>query len=346
MRRLLPLAAALLAAAPATAAAQTDPTQGVRVCIVDTGINATHKEFAPGQLVGFWNFTDATARGALQAFDPKHPPADGNGHGTLTASMAVGLNADPAKTRSFAPGFRFAAAKVVTDSGSVSGDIAAAIRWCTDVIGAQVINISIGTIVPVSYASQVAWADDYSALSYARSKGVLVTVANGNGTGNLGLVPGDGASSNYGMSADVLSVGASGTGGATVSYQPEVAAQYSITGPVHNNSEGYRNAGGTSFSSPLVGGFAARLVAEARSAGRDLKADALETLVKSAARDTEMPPFWEGYGVVDAAQLAGALAAAREGRLVARPSPDPSATYVEQVAGTQRSLHRGELPGG
>ena len=293
MRRLLLLAAALAAAAPAAADAQTDPTQGVRVCIVDTGINAAHKEFAPGQLVGFWNFTDPAPRGqATKAFDPKHPPADGNGHGTLTASMAVGLNAVPAKTKSFAPGFRFASAQVVTPAGSVSGDIAGAIRWCTDVIGAQVINISIGTIVPVSYASQIAWAADYEALAYARSKGVLVTVANGNGTGNLGLVPGDGASSNYAMSADTLAVGASGAQAATVSYQPEVAAQYSITGPVHDNPDDYRTAGGTSFSSPLTAGFAARLVAEARSVGRDLKADALEALVKSAARDTAIPPFW------------------------------------------------------
>ena len=345
MRRVLPLVAVLLAAVPAIASAQIDPTYGVRVCVVDSGVNAAHKEFAAGQLVGFWNFTDASRR-TVGAFDPKYKPADGNGHGTLTASMAVGLNADPRKTKSFAPGFPFAAAQVSTPDGTVSGDIAGAVRWCVDTITASVINISIGSIVPLSVAGDLLSGEVYDAIAYARSKGVLVTVANGNGTGNLGLVPGDGASSNFSMSLDVLAVGASGLSGATVSYQPEVAAQYLVTGPVHNNTTGYENTGGTSFSAPLVAGFAARLIAEARSAGRDLTAGPLEALVKSAAGDTELPPIWEGYGVIDAARLAGALAAAREGRLVARPDPDVSAMYVEDVAGTQRRLHRGEFPPG
>jgi hypothetical protein len=238
---------------------------------VDSGINAKHQEFAPDQLVGYWDFTDPAARPA-GAFDPKHQPADDNGHGTLTSSMAVRLNKSAQKTPSSAPGFKFAMADVVTGSGSVSGDIAGGIRWCVDTIKADV-NISIGTIVPNPVLSRQIWAADYAALRYAREKGVLTTVANGNGTGNLGLVPGDGASSNYGSSLAVLAVGASGTQGALVSYQPEVAAQYSITGPENEGTNGYVDSGGTSFSSPLTGGFAARLIAEARSVGKTLKAD-------------------------------------------------------------------------
>lgn len=343
MPRIAATALAVLALLPAAAAvAQEDPTQGVRVCVVDTGINAAHQEFAPDQLVGFFDFSAGKPKPG-QAWDPRKKPYDPNGHGTLTAAMAVGRGVSPQATKSFAPGFRLASAKVADDEGSIVGDIGAAVRWCTDTIGAQVINISIGSIVSLSVVGQLLWAGDYEALAYARSKGVLVTVANGNGTGNLGLVPGDGASSNYGSSGDVLAVGASGTQAATVSYQPEVAAQFSITGPDNEGTDKYVGASGTSFSSPLTAGFAARLVAEARSAGRALAGDGLEALVKSAATDTTMPPFWEGYGVIDADALPAALAAAREGRLVPRPDPDVSAIYVEQVAGTQRALHRGEI---
>jgi hypothetical protein len=340
MHRLSALACLLVltcAVAPASAQS-TDPTQGVRVCLVDSGVNAKHQEFGADQLVGYWDFTDDSARTA-GAFDPKHQPADDNGHGTLTSSMAVGLNKSPQKTPSFAPGFRFAMADVVTGDGSVSGDIPAGIRWCVDTITADVINISIGTIVPNPVLSRTVWAADYAALKYAREKGVLVTVANGNGTGNAVLVPGDGASSNYGSSVDVLAVGAEGVDGALVSYQPEVAAQYSINGPDNEGTDKYVDSAGTSFSSPLTAGFAARLIAEARSAGKTLKAEGVEALVKSAARDTEMPPIWEGYGVVDADQLQAALAAARAGTTVTRPDPDVSGMYVEDVAGTERKLN-------
>lgn len=345
MRR-LPLLAALAAAAiapSASAQTATDPTQGVTVALIDSGINAAHQEFAPGQLVGYWDFTKPARPRPGELFDPKNPPADDNGHGTLTAAMAVGRNVVAAKTPSFAPGFRFAMADVVAGT-SVSGDIAAGIRWAVDTVKADVINISIGTIVPVPGASRLFWAADYQALAYARSKGVLVTVANGNGTGNLGALPGDGATSNYGQSLDVLAVGASGTTGATVSYQPEVAAQYSITGPTRDSTDGYRSAGGTSFSAPLVAGFAARLIAEARAAGRTLSGDGLETLVKYAARDTEMPPTWEGYGVIDASRLEAALGHARAGTLPARPAPDVNALYVERVIGGLKQLQAGQVP--
>jgi subtilisin family serine protease len=340
--KLLPVAAALTLVAAAPAAAQgVDPTQGVRIAVIDSGINAAHQEFAPDQVVGYWDFTTSLPKDG-QTFDPNHPPADGNGHGTLTAAAAAGLNVDPRKTPSFAPGFKLAIADVGTDDGTNSGDIAAAIRWSVRTMHADVINISIGWYTPIPGAPLL--MAEYIALKEARDAGVLVTVANGNGTGNTLLVPGDGASSPYASSQDVLAVGASGLDGARVSYQPEVAASIGTTGPAHDSTDQYVTEGGTSFASPLVAGFAARLIAEARSAGRNLRQPELEELVKSAARDTEMPPPFEGYGVIDKAQLSAALAAARTGTRVARPDPDPSATYVERVANGERGLNAGELP--
>src|SRR4051794_7058521 len=331
MLRLLGSAAAcllaVLACAAAPASAQTtDPTYGVTGCLVDPGVNAAHQEFAAGQLVGYWDFTDTTSR-KNAAFDPKHKPADGYGHGTITAAMMVGQGVSPTETKSFAPGFHFAMADVGTDDGSIAGSIASAVRWCVGTIHADVINISIGSIIPLPGVSRFLSSDDYAALDEAAAAGVLVTVANGNGTANAGLVPSDGAESNYASSLSVLAVGASGTDGATVSYQPEVAAQFCVTGPTKDSTDKYVTESGTSFSSPLTGGFAARLIAEARTAGRTLKAPALEDLVKSASRDTEMPPTFEGYGVIDKDQLAGAPAPAPPRALLARPRPGPRASF-------------------
>ena len=340
MNRLLGCATACLIAltCAAPAGAQTVPSNGVTGCLVDTGVNIKHQEFAAGQLVGYWDFTDTSNR-TVAAFDPKHQPADGYGHGTITSAMMAGLGTGSTETKSFAPGFPFAMADVGTDDGSISGSIASAVRWCVNTIHADVINISIGSIVPLPGISRVLSSDDYAALDEAAAAGVLVTVANGNGTANAGLVPSDGAESNYASSLSVLAVGASGTDGATVSYQPEVAAQFCVTGPTKDSTNQYTDECGTSFSSPLTAGFAMRLIAEARSVGKTLKAPAIEDLVKSASRDTAFPPTFEGYGVIDADQLQGALAAARAGTLVARPNPDPSALYVEDVAGTERQAN-------
>src|SRR3954447_10148455 len=126
MHRLLGPAAAcllVLACAAPAGAQTTDPTYGVTGCLVDTGVNIKHQEFAAGQLVGYWDFTDPRSR-KVAAFDPKHQPADGYGHGTITSAMMVGRGVGPTETKSFAPGFRFAIADVGSDDGSIAGSIA------------------------------------------------------------------------------------------------------------------------------------------------------------------------------------------------------------------------------
>lgn len=337
-------AAALPVAAAPAAHAQTPPppkAEDTIIALLDTGIAPAHKEFAPGQVVAWWDFTNKSATPDGRHFDERKAPYDGHGHGTHTAAMAAGLNADPAKTPSFSPGTKLAIAKVATDNGSVTGDHAAAFRWATDVAKADVINMSIGSIIPFPGDAASIFRATYAAIEYARSRGVLVTLANGNGIGNAGLIPGLGASSSYSMSLASLNVGAAGTEGLNKSWDPEVAAQYRVVGPDNKTTEGYKNTAGTSFSAPLVAGFATRLFTEARGAGRNPTPGEVERLIKYVARDTEMPPVHEGYGIVDAEVLPAALEHARNGTFPARPDPDVSGTYVEEVAGRQRALNNG-----
>jgi hypothetical protein len=339
--------AGLLVAAPHALAARTAGA-GPVIALIDTGVRATHQEFdyrgpasSSDQVVAWWDFTSEVKKKVVlpqpgQAWDTAvKDPYDRHGHGTGTAAMAVGRNAVPAKTRSALPGGRLAVAKVGNGNGSIEGDLAAAVRWATDTVHADVISISIGTIVPIP-ADLV--RETYDAFAAARRKGTLVVVANGNGWGNVGVLPGDpGWASGYASSTDALAVGASGAVGLLVSTDPEVAASYSVTSAGIESDTAYVDEAGTSFSAPFVAGFAGALVQATRSAGRAVDPARVEQLVKYVAQDTVVPPQFEGYGTLSFAQLPTALTHARAGTLPSRPSPDLSGMYVEQVAGTLRS---------
>ena len=352
MRRPALVLAVLAAAAavPHAQAATRTATPAVKapvIAVVDTGVRPTHQEFdyrgktsATDQFVGWWDFTNEKKSTAVlpkvgQTWDTQvADPYDGYGHGTLTAAMAAGINVDPRKTPSAAPGAKLAIARVGTSTGSISGDIGAAVTWADTTIHADVITISIGSIVPIP--ADVS-RGVFDAIATARSHGILVTVSNGNGFANAG-VPGDpGWAGNYAASTHALAVGAAGVDGYQVSTDPEVAAVFTITGPGQKNDKDYVTESGTSFATPYVAGFAATLIKASREGGHPLTADRLEQLLKYSATDTSVPPQFEGYGVLSAAELSAAVAHARAGTLPTRPSPDVSGTYVEDVAGTLRT---------
>ena len=339
-------AAALRKAAPVTV---TEPV----VAVLDTGLRATHQEFdyrgrtaTNDQLVGWWDFTDEK-KGKIvrpqpgQLWDTEVPePYDPHGHGTGTAAMAVGHNRVAEKTPSALPGGKLAVGRVLNKTGGLSGDLPSAVRWATDTVRADVINISIGSIVPVPSALQQA---TYDAIADARRKGILVVVSNGNGYANVGAIPGDpGWASWFSSSPHVLAVGASGANGYLVSTDPEVVAAFSVVTAARQGDSTYVTSAGTSFGAPFVAGFAARLIREARLTGRAVEPGRLEQLIKYVAKDSpSSAPTFEGYGTVSMTELPAAIGHVRAGTLPGRPSPDVSGMYVESVAGTLRSAWSG-----
>ena len=80
----------------------------------------------------------------------------------------------------------------------------------------------------------------------------------------------------------------------------------------------------------------------ARDNGRPASPDYTETLIKYSARDTALSPTFEGYGVVDAAQLPGALAHAAAGTLPPLPT-GLNPTYVDTVSQLIRKVWGGIL---
>jgi len=340
--RLFTAALAVALALPGAAAASHDafpaPSRDVIVAVIDTGIYPQHEMFdyrgpnvTDDQIVGWWDFTGDRAfphyPGPQDRWDPIVPtPYDDYGHGTATAATAVGGGngywySEPA----FAPGYPLAVAKAL---GS-NGDIAAAIYWAVDVIGARVINMSLGVSVPTPAAD---YAKVYAALRHARRAGALVVVANGNGYLNYGTVPGDpGWASPFASSTDVLSVGASGTQGLLVTTDPEVTARYGVYTACAWYRSCYEYHEGTSFSAPTVAGMAAAAMQERIDRGGSPTPDWIERLLKYSARDTTIPPPFEGYGALDWNEFYDqVLPSAAEGRLPVRPVPDLNGVYVDE----------------
>lgn len=107
--------------------------KGVKIGVVDTGIDRNHPDFA-GRIA------------ASQSFVPgSSSAADDNGHGTHVASIAAGSGAaSDGKYRGVAPDAELVVAKALDAEGSgASSDIIAGMEWAANQ-GAKVINMSVG----------------------------------------------------------------------------------------------------------------------------------------------------------------------------------------------------------
>ena len=157
--------------------------QGVRVAILDTGIDDTHPEmqgrvdrprsfaFTPNQFAGSCGAAPCPTWG------------DDNLHGTHVASV---IASNAFRTASIAPGASLIAVKVLNrDGAGTFGTIIAGILYATNV-GADIINLSLGAYFPKNApgGGQLNGALA-KAVNYAVSHGVFVVAAAGNDGANL-----------------------------------------------------------------------------------------------------------------------------------------------------------------
>ena len=149
-------------------AAPSPPLAAVRVAVIDSGIDATHPEFA-GKIVDAESFVGGSAR------------VDNEGHGTFVAGL-IGAGVDNTiGIAGMAPSAELLVAKVV--SGDDLIDVEAevkAIQWAVK-NGARVINMSLGGFRDPRDADRDAYSQlEAAAIGYAHGKGVVVVAAVGN----------------------------------------------------------------------------------------------------------------------------------------------------------------------
>lgn len=310
---LLPLALAS-AAIPHGGASNGAGTSEVVVAVLDTGARGTHSEFAPGQIVAWWDFGDAKGPivhpGPGQTFDTRWPPYDDEGHGTATASRVGG------KTVSLNPGVKLAIAKVDDGDGDLT-HLEAAYDWAVNTVHADIVSISIGSIVPLPASFDT--LDE--AITAAMDKGVLTIVAAGNGMGNAG---GPAVSWTHypAYSKDAISVGSLFEGGgASVlltgsSWQPDIAGEgWDVPIACPKSDACMERSSGTSFAAPHVAGGAAKLLASSITGGNDKGPRHLRQLVITCTSDNLWPYAIEGEGFFDADSVARGLPHAAAGTL-------------------------------
>ncbi|GHJ41661.1 S8 family serine peptidase [Streptomyces sp. TS71-3] len=107
--------------------------KGVRIAVLDTGIDTGHQDVGP-KVVAEKNFT------------PEADAKDHNGHGTHVASTAAGTGAESAgRYRGVAPGAELINGKVLDDGGSgLESEIIEGMEWAVEQ-GADVVNMSLGS---------------------------------------------------------------------------------------------------------------------------------------------------------------------------------------------------------
>jgi subtilisin len=179
--------------------ANGDLGEGVKVAVIDTGINYLHEDLDSNYVTGY-NFV---SKGST-------PPMDDNGHGTHCAGI-IAAEDNGIGVIGVAPKASLYALKVLNSAGSgYTSDIISAIQWAKD-NGINVISMSLGSSVG-STALQQACDDAFN------SGIVVVAAAGNNGAARTG------SNINYPAKyANVIAVGATD--------QSNLRASFSCTGP-------------------------------------------------------------------------------------------------------------------
>jgi subtilisin family serine protease len=259
---------------------------GVRIAIIDTGIDGTHQDLL-GAVVGGADFS------GLGSDSGQTPVGSDRRHGTMVASLAAGRgNNGVDGVIGSAPEAQLLSASMSFSGGDISPDdqIARAVRWAVD-NGADVISLSLTR-------NTRDWPESWDrAFSYAAANDVVVIAAAGNrGSGTVAV----GAPATM---PGVLTVGGVSREGRA----SDTASSQGITIGVMAPSEGlvgaipggnYVSWSGTSGATPIVAG----IVALVRAAYPNLDAANVINRILMTARpvtETTPDPLY-GYGLVDA----------------------------------------------
>lgn len=273
---------------------------GVRVCIVDSGIDTTHQDLSGMNLVAWRDFVNN-----------QEQPYDDQGHGT---SMAGILVAD-GWMEGVAPKVELVVAKALSGNGTGDdGVVADAIDWCVDQ-NVQIISLSLGGAPGLIPFSIFGGRDSSDAADDAIDQGIVVIAA----AGNDGGPDDDGDVAHPSSERLVISVGGHTEDGSHWSgssigdnngnliplilprqdphKKPEVVAPAEGV-PVINNDGTWSIVDGTSAATVYVTGAIALLLEAVPSLAANESSGSSATVVqiKQALMDTSKPqPSQDGH---------------------------------------------------
>jgi len=276
---------------------------GVKVAILDTGIDYTHEDL------------DANYKGGYDFVNTDTDPMDDRGHGTHVAGTVAAEDNDIGVV-GVAPEAALYALKVLDETGGgYWSDVIAAIEWSVT-NGMQVINMSFGG---TSDSGSL-----HAACDAAYASGVLLLSS----AGNSGNRPGRGDNITYPAKySSVIAVAATDRDDARARWS-STGADLELSAPgvsIYSTllDGGYGEKSGTSMASPHVAGVAALVIA-----GEGLSNIQVRNRLQQTADDLGPAGFDTnyGYGLVDADEAA---------------PPAPPATGT--IAGTVTDTDTGNL---
>ncbi len=253
---------------------------GVKVAVIDTGIDATHPDLA------------ANVAGGWSAIQPGGSWADDNNHGTHVSGTIAAVTPSTGIV-GVAPQARLYGVKVLDAWGSGTfSDVIAGIDWAAT-NKMQVVNMSLGASTTTESL--------HEAVKRAAAAGVTIVCAAGNSGGSVGWPA---------AYPETIAVSASDSGDRLASFSsrgPEVAfiaPGVDVLSSVPGG--GYDSYSGTSMASPHVAGLAALKIG--RTPG--LKPEDVRKAFAAAATPLkDLTREQQGAGMIDAAKLLGAAPA-------------------------------------
>ncbi len=254
--------------------------KGVKVAVLDTGIDTDHPDLV---VAGGVNFV-GTKEGSTTASDWN----DNHGHGTHCAGIIAGRN-NTIGVVGVAPDAALYGVKVLSDSGSgYTSDIIQGLDWCIS-HGIKVVSMSLGGSGTTSLKA---------ACDRAYASGVLIVAAAGNSAGAV-MYPA--------AYTSVIAVSATTSQNQLASFsnrgsQIELAAPGVSIYSTYKNG-GYAHMSGTSMACPHVAGAAVLAWASGLSSNTAVRQRLTSTAedLGTTGLDTSF-----GYGLVDAQRAAGA----------------------------------------